>query len=351
MEKMNGILSDPKKKIYLPKDVKRILDKDLVLFEIRKKDGSPNRNDFLCRLIRGYYETFSSGWEMQYNSLLQEIGSFMQDGPAVQDLSNAILERIIFPAPVRKKGDSLVTVSLTIQDSIEHIVAAIQNKTNGPSESGYYCRMFTSYCRMPIWERERCIFKENYDTLVSAASRGQMVAITTKGGDYYEVIPYAVVHGPEEMFNYLLCQGTNPSGDANIAGTFRLSRINTVCKLSRIASVDPEIAGYLKRMETYGPQFAINDSKESVIHLTRKGFEAYQGIYYMRPAFRPEDMITNGDGSVDITFRCSREHLFQYFCKFRPGQFRVLKPDHLKNKFKSFYCKNGKAFSEQPDEI
>ena len=91
---------DDKINIYLPAEVGDMLERDVTLFEIFKKDGmTPNRNRFLNMLVQGYYETYSS----ERLELSRRILSTLEERSVTASdrdiLVNRLMEAVTEPVP------------------------------------------------------------------------------------------------------------------------------------------------------------------------------------------------------------------------------------------------------------
>jgi hypothetical protein len=62
--------------------------------------------------------------------------------------------------------------------------------------------MLISYCQLPMPQRERIIFSENYHELENAITAKRCVAFSTIwSSEQHNVAPYKLTIGKDEMFN------------------------------------------------------------------------------------------------------------------------------------------------------
>lgn len=328
---------EDKIKIYISEKTARILDKDAELFEFRRKDGKVNRNAFLNTLILNYFETYQN----ERSSLLQKIRQELSDtgiSPGNQAyISLAIMDLIA--KDVRSSGRLDVTVSLKptkkSSDLIRYIEAAYLEDS---TLSGYFRDMFISYASIPQDEREKIIFREQYEVINEAIRLNRKLAfISTRNPELlYVVSPYAVASAKEELFNYLL------ASYRNYPYTFRLSRIRKAMISAADTEISDSVMNALKRMEKYGPQYAFYTEEEICVQLTDLGKRKFETFYIHRPV--PERIEDNL-----YYFRCSANQVYQYFCRYGKDAI-VLYPEKLQAKLLSYYAGGYRAYMKAAGE-
>lgn len=243
----------------------------------------------------------------------------------------------MLPEVPSRKGKNPARLSLKPTKDNEALIEQIMMNLGGEDYiSQYFCRMFMSYCDKPFSKREQIIFKNNYETLQMACGTGKSLTFKTiwNAKNIHEVIPYKVVTGPEEMFNYLLCAELNPITEKQEARTFRLNRIDRINYGRSMSSIDDSVVHYLDRMLQYGPQYMINDSEESCVRLTDSGVRNFSRIYYGRP--KVERVEEKEDGHYYF-FRCSKDQVFFYFRRFGYEDAEIISPEPLRKKMIDFH--------------
>ena len=152
--------------------------------------------------------------------------------------------------------------------------------------------MLISYCQKPFSERERIVFKNNYEKLIKYRKTQQPIYLSTvmEESVIHEVIPYAIACGPEEMFNYLLCQEENPNTHQPETQSYALRRIKHINSNDRSKLIHPHVREHLEIMIKKGPQYAINTDDEICVRLTETGLKLYNRmIYFGRPIYERMD--------------------------------------------------------------
>lgn len=322
--------------IYVPKEIEEKLKADATMFEIYKSDGKNiNRNRFLSMIIMGYYDDYAE----ESKKVRDEICSILKDYSLSDDKKNAIAEGILSTvihrtSPQSRKGFSKLSLKPT--NYTESLIELIKREA-GASEfiSRYFRSMFECYCQKPFSEREKIIFKDKFDKLEKYCGKNISITFNTiwKAELLHEVIPYKIIPGPEEMFNYLLCAEVNEETGTLEAKSFRLNRIDRVNIGHSPRIIDKTVKEHLDLMMQYGPAYAINDDIESCVHLTEIGKINYNRMYFGRPIAKRIEK--KPDGTYYYYFQCSQEQVYLYFRKFSDAV--IISPDSLRQKMLDFH--------------
>ena len=347
-------------KIYVPKELIQKLDYDAYMFEfIKKNKNEPNRNDFLNTLVTQYRYTFKAENENN-KELKKEIEQYIQDHQqdiAGQRTINELFYKFISNSKKNKiKKDG--TISFTpATDAIKNYVEDIKTSINVTSISDYFGQMFKSYLSRPMNEREEIIFKDSYNTLDNICKLNNhknkpktSVEIRLHNHkDYFHVIPYKLVEGKEGMLNYLLCQEYSEDHKRYETRSYKLNRIAFIGspKKEETKDFDSIVADHFKRMEKYGPQYAINTDEKIIVRFSKKGLRNYHRIYFGRPTYIEEK--ANGE-FTELTFDCSEDQAFHYFRRFDPHRAKIIAPQSLLDRIINFHKDNLKDYGYKAEQ-
>jgi hypothetical protein len=333
--------------IYVPEQIARTLNDDATLFEVFKRDGfTVNRNRFLSMLIVGYYNLYVSEYQTKYELLRDVIERYVPEISHKKSFADAVLKNIILPEVPKRKGKNPIRLSLKPTDQTESIIIKIMRSMETDDYiSQYFCRMFVSYCEKPLFERERIIFRENYENLVMACRAKRPITFSTIWNSriVHEVLPYDLTSGQDEMFNYLLCQIKNENSGNYEARTYRLNRITQLNSSAKIVLMSNEVSKHLELMKFYGPQYPINDDIETCVKLTDYGLISFNRIYYGRPKYDRTEICH--DGQL-FYFNCSKDQLFFYFRRFEAGTAEILYPASLRERMIKFHSDALESYKE-----
>jgi len=326
--------------VYIPLEIKEKLDSDARLFEIFKSDGETiNRNRFINLLILGYYSDYASEVKNNTDKIKEEIQSLDLSEDISLSLTSKLMDRLFYPEITKQKGIHLERLAIKpTKDTIAIITDAENNLNSNESLSWHFCKMIMDYCKKPITQRERIIFKNNYELLSLACKNKRPVLFTTiwNKNVSHRVLPYKIIVGSDELFNYLYCQEVNPLTNLPETRVYRLNRITGICNIAKInqESFDMDVLKHLILMEKYKSIFAINNDETACIKLSSQGELSFRRMYYGRPEYYKKE--SNKDYSL-YYFDCSIEQLYLYFRRFESNNSTVIYPESLKNKIIKFH--------------
>ena len=324
--------------IYIPGDVKSILESDALLFEFYKSDHiSVNMNRFLTSVILGYHTAYVSEMLGMLERIASEMEDILPDDAQRHAAAERIRDTILFADTGREKKRNKERISLKPTIAIQQIIRSIpETELPDASVSRYFCNLFASYCRKPIPQRERIVFAENAAFLEEACRKGWNLELTTTtSARMHEVVPFCIATGREEMFNYLLCAETGADGQQR-AATFRINRIRWISRTASGKGIPENIIVNLKRMRKDSPLYPINDDPEIRIRMTGRGQDQFRKIYFGRPFCC--GMETDGEGTV-YSFDCSLSQAYLYFRRFEQDTIEVLAPQELREQMRAFFMK------------
>ena len=331
MEKIN---------VYVPENIGAMLENDAVMFEVYKKDGRTiNKNKFLGMLITGYYGDYVLEARAAYDKIMSAIDIEKVSVKEKEQIADSILRDVVLPEVPSRKGKNPIRLSLKPTKDTEALIEQIMRDLGSEDFiSQYFCRMFMSYCEKPFSKREQIIFKDNYETLKMSCKAKRSIVFKTiwNAKNLHEVIPYKVVTGSEEIFNYLLCAEINPTSGHQEAKTYRLNRIDKINYGKSMGSIDSSVQHYLDMMVEYGPQYMINDDDESCVRLTESGRRNFSRIYYGRPIV---DRVEEKDDGYYYYFKGSKDQIFFYFRRFGYDDAEIISPEPLRRKMIEFHSK------------
>lgn len=332
-------------KIWAPVPLKNLLWRDTELFEVFiGRNEKAAINTFLNALIPGYFEQYKQELARQeagLRSLLSPYVSSRTDLERIVD--RLIVERALEDHDDRKQKSVPISfkprgIAVAMNAEVEQAASKINL-----SRSGYYRNMLLSYSRKPMYERERLVYYANTDKITKALQnrKKQELIFTSRDNPHavHTILPYRLVHGADEQFNYLI--GQEKVGKRSMACSYRLRRVIISGTQPAESTLDPKVREYLDLMQFYDPLYAINEHVETCIEFTEKGLKDFRRIYMGRPKLEAME----GSRTRFRTF-CSQEQLFNYFKRFNPGEATVLYPEKLRVALAGFHEKHIRALKE-----
>lgn len=330
--------NDEKRNITVPLSTYNLLVNDAHQFEVMKKNGHDvNMNRFLSMFLKEYYDDYSSYRKNMHDRIVDELGDSVPQNKR-DEIATNIINTIILP--VVKKGDDKESkkVSLKPTKETEFIIAKIEAEAGAEdSFTHYFLRMINRYCHEPRYERERIIFRSNYDLLMRCCSNKQEIAFSLKWDKkkVHTVIPYQLSVGQDETHNYLLCTEYNNEKKTDIVRVYRLNRIDSISTTYSGKSLNPDLIRYLELTKKYGSQHAINTDVNIQVKMNEFGLRMYNRIYTDRP--ERNSLEKTEEGYYIMGFHCSEQQVLNYFKRFSKQDSEILSPQNLRNEMISFH--------------
>lgn len=321
--------------VYIPTNVNAVLKHDALLFEYFKRDGiTINSNGFVNELIRGYHKKYIKENKEILSLISSILHNHIKNKEEQSRIAEDIFEAIMFRDFEKKSYKSRISIKPTKRiENVFDIVSGLYNPNC--SISGYLRRIFISYSRKPIWEREQLIFAELYQEIIDACAEGEDCILTTKRAPNikHHIIPYCMAISEDETFNYLLCEEIGQNNTTRPM-TYRLNRILRIGLARDNTGLSEEMKGKLEKIRSK-PQYVINDNEGQIcIRMTQAGEKLYKNIYHNRPRYTK---ILKEGATKLYFFDCSISQAFLYFRKFEQDKITVIEPCILKYKLREFY--------------
>lgn len=334
------LLNDEKIDIYMSPRMKQELTEDATRFEaFFNKDNKVVMNNFLSSLIAGYYEPYKEERYKLSVSIEAELAPYI-DKKKAEEIASALTGKLVHRHKSYGDDSDDARISYRPTTKTDWIFTELKDANSPKIKLSTFMRqMFSSYLSMPMYERERIIFKEKTDKLLEYCKNRTPICFTSSTapkGMLFHVVPYDLVHGSDEMFNYLIGQTYNEESQRYQAATFRLCRLGNPSKDGSTEKLQRDVKAHLEKMKRCGPQYSINEDREDAcIQLTEDGQKSYAGQYLGRPNYTRREFLE--DGRCNYYFENATRQLYNYFRRFSPKEAIVISPESLKEQIKAFH--------------
>ena len=338
--------------IYIPKETWATMELDARRCELFRKNGETiNLNQFLNRILIGYYSTFREECTDFISNLKETIRSCgICREESIQKLSALIMEKVYLAKDAGSRRGSTEKLPLRFTEATYPIYNEICQFCNeGITVQKYLASLMIRYTKLPFFERERILFSRETKALEKACREKKIVFLTTKtnASSRRQVIPYKIVHGIEEMQNYLLCEDITAGTRKSEPKGIRLCRIRITEEVSEARGTFREnVLEILRKMES-APQF-IPNGKLTLVRMSENGQKMFREKFFLRPVPDGEPRKTE-DGTAIYYFSASADQLYRYFLSFSPNDAEVLSPQKLRNRLLKFYQTSFQAYRNPPE--
>ena len=310
---------------------------DAEAFQIYKANGEINKNEIFNRIVANLSEVDFMNKIEKKNKYKELFSKSIDDEKVIKSLVEEI-ELINENNKVKRNDiyDQIVMIrpSKVYEDIFNKI---IYNYLDNISISAYFRNLFDYYASLFQEERERIIFKRELENLNEAlhnnlAIKLKLMNITTT----FNI--YKVVTSKEKLFNYVLGVMENDNNKRKTV-SIHLNKVKDVILTSKESILYKNEIDMLKNMIEVGPQFIAGEFLDAKIGLTNLGLRKYRSIYLNRPIpYKKENNI--------FYFKCSRNQLFQYFCRFGKDAY-VIKPNILREDLLKYYYSSYKNIADK----
>lgn len=337
---------------YVSDETADTLFRDAENFEVFKSDMKTiNKNKFLSLVLKGYYSNFIDEYNQKRNLIVSNLSSCLKDDYLIDSLSSKIVESCIFPSIPKKKGKHSVPLSLKPTRESETALTALEDTFSTYSKSSYLNWIISSYCSLPIYKREKIVFKLNYELIQEAITMNYSLKFKTiwNKDKVHNVMPYRIVASKDELYNYLLCAEIiyENGKQKQIVSTYRLNRLSNVSLNNIRFQIDQTTKNNIVKTIQYNPKFVINESLNAIVKLNKKGLMKVRRIYQDRPA---NVQLKKENEWTYMTFDGSVAQLELYLKKIGPDAI-VVEPEYLRKKLEKYYEESYYAYKGDCNEL
>ena len=209
------------------------------------------------------------------------------------------------------------------------------------SVTKYLGRLFESYAKLAIKDREKCIFAENYEIIESAISERKCISVNISAQDSIKTLqikPYKLLADIFTEYYYLVGYSCEQPNEEYKIATFRISRLNNPKKCRGDYLTQNEIIALEQRLENVSPAYLQNKAVEIKVIMTEAGEEKYFRILRNRPNAIKKETLRNKDSdyTVKYTFFGSEFQIANYFHQFGADAV-ITEPRELHDEQKEWY--------------
>lgn len=329
--------------IYLSEETCHQIELDALSFEIFKKNGQINRNKLLRMLIDGYYDEYDTSVKRKRNTVESCLLKVNLSEGNIQELTDDIMRNVVLTQIPSGRTYKSQKISLKPSKDMSTIMKRIKSNVISPdSLSMYLNRMISSYCSLPFYHREQILFKDNYILLKDCCKTETPIIFGTTWDpeSIHEVIPYRVITGKEELYNYLLCAENNSKTGKQETKAYRLNRIINIKQVAVDYIIEDKVRTHLDEMVHMHIQYVINDDEEICVKLNDKGVRSFRNIFFGRPDVH---RIEKKNGCFYYYFLGSSEQVFFYFRRFGKSA-EVISPLSLRKRFEIFHAETADIY-------
>ena len=348
--------NDKKQHINLSETAWYIIEQDIKNFYL--DETSESKSGFLNTVLANYYEEADASVNIRYMNKTEELEKLFSSvefkdidvktkEKLISSLSESYKKELVNKAFNYPKGHG-EKFRINVKN-VELLKNDVSEDENYDDSIGLYLKaIYEEYCLLQTYEREQVFFKENVDEINKAIAATKKLKITiyqkhnpknnTSYNRKFYVAPYKIVQDTTKSYNYLVgiaeeIFDDNTIGEKRIS-SFRISRMDKImmCKSMRGFLSQEKKDNIEHELMSKLPQFMAGDLMDIKIRFTKKGYENFNRLLYLRP-----NNYTKVDNEeLTYIFRCTEVQAMNYFLKF-VRDVEVLEPKYLRDKFINRY--------------
>lgn len=322
-----------KYKVALSYKTYHCLQSDMHEFNFYKPNGEVNQNKFYNTIIQNFYNNLKERKKYIKEVILDNFSNILNISNQNELLS--AIDNINYKLNEIHHSDmhtSYHHYNIYIQatkSTIDLYETIETNELNQQCMSEFLRNLLNEYVKMPMYEREKCIFWENYKKFQEAIYDKRIIYIKTiTYTSSLEFLPISVLPSNYEDAIYVI--GKISSDSKRKFTSIRLSNITQITFSEYNFSIANNEINNLKKQTIYGPEFISDTTIHTVLKLTKTGQKMFDLIFKERPM--PTDYSDDGK----FVFDCTEERIFSYFKQFGK-EVEIISPKKLKDKLNKFH--------------
>ena len=295
-----------------------------------------NESILIKRIIVNHYPRYNqekSKLERKIDEALEYEAASFEPSNITWEIMKYIGENSINKTLTTDKKANKDKIHLRINKNDDDLDIVIDSCPSEASLSEFIANIIYSYLDEPLYEREKIVFKDIYDSLKLAINKNQQIKIKSKSNtretpEIKIIEPKEICISKEELFNYLLYKGIRNGKEC--AMSIHLYNIISVILEPNVCSFSEEIISSFNRMKTNGVQFSISDNTIYKIKLTEHGKELYE--HNLKYIERPVALDKSDKDSGIYYFDCSKMQFDNYFGSFYEDM-EILEPIEYRKEY------------------
>ena len=300
-----------------------ILEKDIEIF------NQKNRNNMINKIIHTYLKIKNEDdvQEKIFNDIKKiDINISEEKEKKIKE----IIRKNLYGTLKIKKGNSKLINFHLNKKTFQECKSLGENLNYFDTE--FFRVIFEWYSLKAKYEREQILFYEEMAIIKEAIDKKYELEFKVKDNNakllkITNSYPFGIFESKDENYNYFVTADNN----GNIYST-RISNIMDLTLIRKVFSVNKEVQEEAKK-RIKNRYYGMGNIVKCKIEFTEAGYRIYKVIFHLRPKPIEED----GKNRI-LIFNEPEDSLFFYFRQFGEN-IKILEPESLKQKLKTFYKK------------
>lgn len=302
------------------------LEYDMQLFNFYKPNGTLNKNKFYNKVIKGMFNNFKYTTNLIKNVLTKEFQK-----PNINKLTSVALNineelsshRFSDKALYHQK-DIYIQITKETREMYNEIEL---NYLSNNTLSEFIRNLFNEYLCMSQYERERCLFFNEHETLIEARDSSNEVIINTINEDNIRMRLFLINMHENKSFIYAVGLIVTKEGIFPIS--IKLSDITSITLTNKYYEITEKEKEYLHKLIGTGIEHIGKSVKNIIVKFDDDGLDEFS-----KDVFGPS--AEYNEHNETFTFVCDENKMFEYLKRYGKHA-KVISPQTLHEKLKLFY--------------
>lgn len=203
------------------------------------------------------------------------------------------------------------------------------NSLNNETLSEFIRNLLHEYILEPQYQRERCLFWDNYIEIQEAIELSKEIIVTTNNSVTTRLRPFGSFISNNQTHNYIV--GLVVTEKKTFIKSIKLCKIKSVTITDKYFSFSKNEISIFEDQLAHGPELIGESLNHIVVQFDKSGIKKYETFKTGRP------LCTEYDDETGVyVFDCDETKLFNYLKQFGK-HVKIKSPERLKNKLNKFH--------------
>ena len=302
------------------------LENDMKLFHFYKPNGTFNKNKFYNKVIAGMFNNFKVTTNLVADILTEEYkkGNINQLTNLALKINEGVTAHRYSDKAFYHQKDVYIQITKDTREMYNEIEL---NYLVNNTLSEFIRNLLNEYLYMAQFERERCVFCIELNTLIDAINSSKEVILNTIDEDNIRVRLLLTNNHEDRSFTYVV--GYRVTGDGMFPISIKLSDITSITSTNKYYELSEQEIDYLYELLGTGIDKIGKTIKSLIIKFDDEGLKKFGMDTFGPSAYYNEDDET-------FKFYCDEEKMFEYLIQYGKHA-KVISPQSLKDKLNTFH--------------
>ena len=242
-------------KVRISRFVYMITYNDAVTFGFRNKNGDPNINGFLNKLLPTLFDRRRARSMALFDEIIATCeGVNRDDIGKIQDIVDRVVDKVYFPDAELGSLLAEIWIRPTKKNQLVFMEMASEAPLADYSFSTYLRSLLNEYCKLPQYKREHLVFDREFQAFFDAMDREEEISILVNGKKINGFPINYVVGFADDQKTYLFLYDL----DRQVIRSILLRDVQSVIVTNIIGSIPDYV--HQRMQEIYSKNFFLEEN-------------------------------------------------------------------------------------------